>query len=638
MSKKKKKIILVSVIVILFLILALFVSLIFVHVQKEKNREELSSYFQDKTGVAAVNDVISIQKEKDRELSEVIKNKKYTFDDPYISVDPYDISPLTALIIFQTKKREEIKVFVNDVLVTTMESSKVHSIPIYGLKAGIENKVSLEYDGEKKDIMIDRKDITVPTMEVRVKNNDATIDKEIYFLSSPDNLNVSAYDGLGNAVWYLKGNYALDIEFLKNGRMYLSNDESSAIYECYGGFYEMDYMGKIHRNYSLRNGYHHELVSMNDGSILVLGGNNGTDAPYSASYIYRINKTGDIIDSFDIYDLFSSIDHDFAESLRGTNMVVNSAYYKEENHELILSLRGINSILSLNYETKKINWIFGDPNFYSSAFSSLLLQVTDGSRLPKGAHTAFITSDGYLGVFNNGYDTIDVGSIYLVDHMDDYSSAVLYKIDGKNISTYWEYDADKKYFTYALGSFHYSKQSKLINFGWTFKESAYVPDTLLISSYDTTYARIVELNEQDQEVFHATYPRGVYRAFKHPLYENITPNYTDFSFELVNNHLKTTLEKVKTREIYSVLDEALENPYDFDITQNSVSMNAFFSDSEIVDLYFVSEDYDTYILHYKKLGEVPLATINLQITGNYAIYIKVNDQMYNTGKIFSFGD
>ena len=112
------------------------------------------------------------------------------------------------------------------------------------------------------------------------------------------------------------------------------------------------------------------FVKMNDESILVLGGKEGNDVPYSESYIYQIDKSGNIIASFDIYDLFSNIDLEFAESLRGTDMVVNSAYYQEDNHELILSLRGINSILSLNYETKKINWIFGDSNFYSSKFSS----------------------------------------------------------------------------------------------------------------------------------------------------------------------------------------------------------------------------------------------------------------------------
>ena len=637
-KNKKRTICIVGVILFLLLCFILIIFLI-LHIEKEKNRQELARYFQDKIEITALSDVLSKQEEKDKEFSDVIKDKKYTFDEPYISIDPYGISPLTALIIFQTKKSVEIKVFVNDIFVTTMEKSKVHSIPIYGLKAGVSNKVTLQYDEVSKDIIIERKDVSFPNLDVSTKNENATLDKELYFLSSPDNMNVSAYDGNGNTLWYLKGNYALDLEFLESGRIYVNNGESSGIYGSYGGFYEMNFLGKIYKNYSLRNGYHHELVKMNDESILVLGGKEGNDVPYSESYIYQIDKSGNIIASFDIYDLFSNIDLEFAESLRGTDMVVNSAYYQEDNHELILSLRGINSILSLNYETKKINWIFGDSNFYSSKFSSLLLKVTDGSRLPNGAHTAFLTSEGYLGLFNNGYNTVDVGSIYIEDHKNDYSSAVLYKIEDKNISTIWEYDADQKYFTYALGSFVYETDgSKLINFGWAFKESAYVPNKMLIAADDSTYARIIELNKEDKELFHATYPKGVYRTYKHKLYEETTQNYNDFSYELVSNHLETTLEKVKTQDISSVLDGAIENPYDFDITTNSISMNVFFSDSESVDLYLVSEKRDTYLLRYKKVNEAPLSTINLQIKGNYAVYIKVNDQMYNTGKIFKFGE
>jgi len=634
---KKKKIVIGGIIFLLLILLLVFVYFNYKSIQDKKNKEEISEYFNDKTGVAALEDVIYKQEKKDLELSEAMKNKKYTFDDPYIAVDPYEISPLTALIIFQTKSEEEIRVTINDVFMTTMEKSKIHSIPIYGLKAGIENKILLQYEDQAKEIVIDRKDISLINLNVEAENDNVTIDKELYFLSVPDNMNVSAYDGKGNAVWYLKGNYALDVEFLENGRMYLSNGENSGVLESYGGFYEMDYLGKIYKNYSLRNGYHHELISLDDGTTLVLGGKSEIDAPYTASFVYKINGKGEVIDSIDIYDLFHEIDAEFADRLIGTNVLVNSAYYEKDRKELVLSLRGLNSVLSLNFDTKKINWIFGDPEFYSESFEPYLLKITDNSRLPLGAHTAYLTKDGYLGVFNNGYDMVNESSIYLVDHKEDYSSAVLYKIDGKNISTFWEYDAEKKYFNYALGSFqYYDNQFKLINFGWTFKEDAYQPDVRLTNSYKTTYARIMELNGQDEVIFHATYPRGVYRAFKHKLYEERTKNYEITSFELISNHLASNLKEINTKDIYNLLDQAVINTYDFNLTSNSISINASFSNSETVDIYFVSEDRKTYILNYKELNNSPLATINLQLKGNYAVYLKINDQLFDTNKIFSF--
>jgi len=113
------------------------------------------------------------------------------------------------------------------------------------------NKVVLKYDNHVKEVSIDRTNIKKRDLSVEVKNSNIDIDKELYFLSSPNDMNVFAYDGSGNMVWQLSGNYALDIEFLENGRMYLSNGENSGVLESYGGFYEMDYLGKIYKNYSL---------------------------------------------------------------------------------------------------------------------------------------------------------------------------------------------------------------------------------------------------------------------------------------------------------------------------------------------------------------------------------------------------
>lgn len=631
----KRKYIIIGIIISLLVIIILF----FLYLENIKNqyKEEALKYFDNKESLSTIDDIVYKQELKSKTLNEILKSGKYTFDDPYVELNPYEISPLTALIIFNTKKSENIQVSVNGVYVTTMEKSKEHSIPIFGLKAGIINKVLLQNGAQTHEVKIDCTNVELTNLNIEVKNENAMIDKELYFISSPDNMNASAYDGFGNVIWYLAGKYALDIEFLENGRILLSNNENTGILECYGGFYEMDYLGKIYKNYSLRNGYHHELVRLSDGSTIVLGGQSAIEAPYTASLIYQIDEQGNVLHSVDIYDLFHEIDANFAESLKGTNVLVNSAYYVESSKELILSLRGINSIISLNFENNNINWIFANPKMYSDKFHSYLLNVTDESKYPLGQHTAFLTSDGYLGVFDNGFDMYNESSIYVMDHQTDYSRAVLYQIDDNDIKTYWEYNASQKYFTYALGSFnYYDDKSKLINFGWTFKEDAYQPGVKLITSSKNTYARIIELDAQDQVIFHATYPEGIYRTFKHKLYKDVTENYTDFSFSLINNNLKTNLEKVKTRDIYSLLDGAEENPYDFNITTNSVSMNVFFSDSETVDLYLVSESRDTYILHYKKVNEAPLATINLQIKGNYAVYMKINDVMYDTNKIFCF--
>lgn len=631
--KTKQKI---GVLVIVILLVLLIGLLIYFNVSSKKNLEQVQTYFENKDGVAAKADILSNQEKQTIQIQKKLDDSSCTFDNPCVIVNPYEISPLTALIIFRTSDKTEISVSINGLKVTTMEESTLHSIPIYGLKAGIENKVLLEYGSHQKEVTIDRRDVSHSSLSVIKSNSNANINSSLYFLSSPMGTGAGAYDGEGNIVWYLTENFTLDIEFLKNGRMYLSNGGSSGVSESYDGFYEVDYLGKIHKNYSLSNGYHHELISLSDGTVIVAGGNSSADAPYIASYVYQVDITnGNIIRSFDVYDLFKKIDATFADSIKGSNVLINSIYYDEDTKEMILSLRGVNTVISLNFETQEINWIFGGEDFYPSSFNPYMLHLTNG-RYPKGQHTAFLTEDGYLGLFNNDFDMQDTTSPYLDYYKNNYSSAVLYKINGKNISTYWEYDAHKQYFTYALGSFeYYQDHSKLINFGWAFKAEAFNKNATLYD-FDNTYARIMELDKNDKVVFEAINDLGVYRTYKHALYEEKTANYMDYDFKLINNNPVSSLEKIQTSEIFDLLDHAILNPYELELTTNTITFNVLFDNSEVVDIYFVSEGQDTYVLHYKKKDEMASPTVNLRLKGNYAVYFDINGQFYDTNKILSF--
>lgn len=634
---KSKKIVSV-VIVILVLILALVGIMAISSKQTQKELDQVSTYFKDKTGIAASGDIVSKQEEADKKIQDAMNDSNCTFDNPCVLVNPYEISPLTALIIFQTNESFETEVVINGISVTTMESANKHAIPIYGLHAGIENSVRLKQGSQEKEVKIDLTNLSRNNLVTEVKNPNATIDQDIYFLSAPMGASASAYDGNGQVVWYLTENYTMDMEFLKNGHILLSNDNVSGIQYTYDGFVEIDLLGKIYRDYSLENGYHHEVIELSNGNILVAGGSVSVDAPYSAAFVYEIERnTGKIVDSFDVYDIFSEIDKEFADSLSGVNMINNSIYYNEETDEMILSLRGINSIISLQYKTKKLNWIFGEKDFYSDKFQSYLLNITDHSRVPNGQHTAYLTEDGYLSVFNNDFNMLDTSSAELIHFSENYSSATLYKIDGKNISTVWDYDGDGTYFNYALGSFfYYPNKTKLINFGWTYKPTAYVPGNTIYDYLGNTYARVVELDQNDQVLFHATIEEGVYRAYKHSMYESKTKHYQIVNYELIDNNPSTILETVRTRDLFDDLDHAIQNPFEFELTKNTVSLNVIFGNSETVDIYFVSEKENSYVFHYKKENEAVAAKINLKLDGNYAVYLKINGELYDTGKVLSF--
>lgn len=632
-SKKKIGIVLVVLLILILIILSCWYGF-----KLKEEKEYISKYFQDKDTTVAIRDEITLQLDKAEEIKKILNQDSYTFDNPYLLVDPYGVSPLTALIIFQTSDDVAIEVSINDVKVTKMEASKIHSIPIYGLRAGVMNKVTLSMNQQTKDVMIDRSDVILPNLDVEQVNPNVSIADELYFLSISLGNGTSAYDGNGNIVWRLNGNASLDIEFLKNGHMYLSNGAASGVMESYDGFYEVDYFGKIYKNYSLANGYHHDLISLEDGSVIVIGGSDSNTKAFVGSFIYQINvESGEILNSLELYDLFKDIDEEFADNLLDKNIQVNSVYYDEKSKEMVLSLRGINTVLSVNFDSKKLNWIFADPSFYSQPFQKYLLQVTDNSRYPKGQHTATLTKEGYLSIFNNDFDMVNTDSEDIMDFKDNYSSATIYKIDGKNISTIWNYDANQQYFSYELGSFYtLEDHSKLINFGWTFYPFAFKPNLKIYDNLASTYGRIIELNDKDEEIFNAIYNGGIYRAYKHRMYEDVTANYLDFDYQLVNNNSNFNLEKIKTKDLFEEFDEAIDNPYEFELTTHTLTMNVGFDGLDVVDLYFVSEDYNTYLMHYKKMNEPTPSSLHLKLDGNYAVYFKINDVMYDTGKILSF--
>ncbi|HCX03132.1 MAG TPA: hypothetical protein DHM42_01495, partial [Clostridiales bacterium] len=121
-----------------------------------------------------VNENISIQEdilreneEFDRELERLIDEGDYTFKEPYILVDPYEASPLTALVAFSNNENLEVKVSVLgdkdentfEYYIDNNKSNEEYYIPIIGLYADKENEVKLELIDD--DEVVSEKEIII---------------------------------------------------------------------------------------------------------------------------------------------------------------------------------------------------------------------------------------------------------------------------------------------------------------------------------------------------------------------------------------------------------------------------------------------------------------------------------------------
>ena len=168
------------------------------------------------TFLFAENDLIKRQKSTLVEIEKDIKVNNYTLEEPFIMVNPFEISPQTALLIFNTEKKAKIEVFLKDnqtkeeiEIYSSNDYLNTHRIELVGLFTG---KNELIIKSKAKFDKVKEKELTVRTERApkQVKLETITLEKGAskYFLllipSGPDqNQYLSAYDNQGRLRWYI---------------------------------------------------------------------------------------------------------------------------------------------------------------------------------------------------------------------------------------------------------------------------------------------------------------------------------------------------------------------------------------------------------------------------------------------------
>ena len=231
--------------------------------------------------VETVESVISIQNRIDDNIN-VYSN---TIDNPNVIINPYKISPLTALITFRTEDLVSVNVVIkgknNDGDITYSESSKsnVHIIPVYGLYPNYENTVVLSTPSKTKEIKIKTGEINVDLVSTN------TVDKanELTLISMDSN--IVGLDKNNEIRFYLEGNYVKDILLDKNNNLIVSTNR----YDNNGnntGIVKINLLGKILCEYNLKDGYK-GLIDKIDETKVVLLSENIIEYDIQTGYIYN---------------------------------------------------------------------------------------------------------------------------------------------------------------------------------------------------------------------------------------------------------------------------------------------------------------------------------------------------------------
>lgn len=194
-------------------------------------------------------DIISYQANKEK----YINPYGYTFDEPNIIVNPYGISPLTALILFETEEEEEITIKIEGIddkstYQNTFKSTKRHYIPVYGLYPNKTNNITIQYKDKIKTIQIQTPPLPDELLTIELLDNNTN---NLTFITN--NNYPYAIDNNNEIRWYLTKKYTGELDYLENGHFLLS-DEYLYNNNSYN-LLEIDLLGKIHKEYILDTPY-----------------------------------------------------------------------------------------------------------------------------------------------------------------------------------------------------------------------------------------------------------------------------------------------------------------------------------------------------------------------------------------------
>ena len=647
----KKKIVIIIVVIILILI----VGCLLVFNNLSTNSKEVK--------------VVSSLIEEESKLEEDFPTELKDIDKADVIVNPYDISPLTALIIFKTETSVSPKVTIegDDKLSTyeyTFDEGTEHYLPIYGLYPDRDNTVVVEYGDVKKEFTITTEalpdDFILPTSVDADKDE---LSNDLYFFTPSSGGYTCAYDVNGDVRWYLTINSIWEVNRLDNGHMMLSTERlvNSPYYMT--GLYEMDMLGKIYKEYSLPGGYHHDYYEMPNGNLLVASDNFTSGDGTVEDYIVELDReTGEVVKTFDLKDILNMEDGKSENWIEYDWFHNNSVWYDEETNSITLSGRHQDAVINIDYDSGDLNWIIGDPTNWSEEYQKYFFTpVGDDFEWQWSQHAAMITPEGYVFIFDNGNNKSKNEDEY-VPAEDSYSRGVMYKIDTDKmtIEQVFEYGKER-------GSEFYSPYISDVDYidcehyiihsgGIVYVDGKNSNQPAGISGADRLVSDTVEYKD-GEVIFQIILPTNNYRVEKMSLY----PENESFKLSKAERVGSLGETEVTNSELGFILNSKdfkdIEEEHNISITKEvdrlvftgkfkrGIDVNVILYKNDTKNIYNVSISkrpytalcVDIFTEEETKEGISVTKYINEDgLNGKYSIYVEVDGTIYNTNRYVEF--
>ena len=619
--------------------------------------------------VQTVDSDVNLQQNYENTFYTEFIEGNYSKDNPYFILDPYNMSPLAGLMMFETDAATSFRlVIVGKTTEADIEFvtplTTIHYIPVLGLYSDYQNTVMLyEIDNGSETL--------VATLDIQTRSLPSVIQLptviETTYEYFGDNLMMLmpalgslpvAYDYAGDVRWYFSTNLTWAPTMLNNGRLLLGTNRIISDPYYTTGLYEIDLLGKIYTEYIIPGGYHHDAYEMDNGNLLI--GTSDFDGTVEDVIIEMDRNTGDIIDTWYIEDYLPELDGMSEMWTTYDWFHNNSIFYDENTDAIILSGRHQDAVISVDYTTDELNWIIGDPTNWSEEVVNeyFFSPIGSGFEWQYAQHSAIVLEDGNIFLFDNGNNRSKLRE-FDVEANDNYSRGVIYDIDTFNMTIDQVYQFGKElgsdfYSPYISNVDYYADDNYLIHSGG---HSSVNGDVLnipapLSENFEEAILNSITIEVLDGDVaYRLEVANNFYQAKRISLYNgstsfNLGPNNTLGSFVV------TTVMSGEIEKSFSLFD-TVPPMYELSLLKENsrLVVEGVFDRHELV--YIVLEnDNDRFVYHIPtgsntytamctivSVGDDSYIAFRINeegVSGIFNIYLYVDGHEYNTYKKVSF--
>ena len=289
--------------------------------EKEQLSENQEKYGYD-TNIENVQQSMAVQTyKKELAIKHILDNDIYSFKNALLILNPYKISLLTAVLLFNTEMQCMVRYVIKgirgskDYTVCDETYTTRHRVPIIGLYENAYNLVQVYLlDADKNVLDMNKIMIHTPKLRGKLETNvnvtGQTDEKDDRFMLVTGGYSGSTYafDENGNVRFILgRPSHPYGIHELGNGRFLYA--EKYMRQPNYGNahsvvMHEMDYMGRVYKTFLHPNGFHHWAVrEKNTGNYLIAS--SSINDSFAENMIIEIDaETGNVLRSINVNELF----------------------------------------------------------------------------------------------------------------------------------------------------------------------------------------------------------------------------------------------------------------------------------------------------------------------------------------------